>query len=419
MALGLELHLGIFDVFAIDISECGRRADAYILQSFQHVNHIRGVNTARTCSAREEIVGVLAKQGNRFDYIFLPRQCAVILQKNDTFGGCLSGDGSMSLEVGGIAGGILVEARGFDDVLKHAAHVTIDIGDVETTVFYTVDDLLYLSRLTRFHEIIACLYLTGGGQSLADADPVGHHDSFEAPVVTEDLGEQVVVAHRELAVDLVIRGHDGPGVTLADGNLEAAEVELTGGTLTDALVNARAVCLLGVYSEMLGRDACTLTLHTVDIGGGDLTCQQRVFGIIFEVTTAEGVAVQVHARAEDDVAAVFLGLVTDGFAHLAYKLGVPGGSQTTADREGRGIVGLVCALACGVDTYAGRTVCQYGGRDAETGNGWRGSCGTCHKVCLTAYDGSCTKEIVGSSDEQFGFLFKGHSLKHLVDVVGT
>ena len=95
-----------------------------------------------------------------------------------------------------------------------------------------------------------------------------------------------MVAHRELAVDLVIRGHDGPGVTLADGNLEAAEVELTGCTLTDALVDARTVCLLGVYGEMLGRDTCALTLHAVDIGGCNPTSEQWVFGVILEVAAA-------------------------------------------------------------------------------------------------------------------------------------
>ena len=48
------------------------------------------------------------------------------------------------------------------------------------------------------------MYLTGGGQSLADTDPVSHHDTLEAPVLTEDLGEQIVIAHRELTVDLVV-----------------------------------------------------------------------------------------------------------------------------------------------------------------------------------------------------------------------
>ena len=77
---------------------------------------------------------------------------------------------------------------------------------------------------------------------------------------------------------------------------------------------------------------------------------------------------QVHARAEDDIAAIFLGLVADGSTHLAYQFGVPGGGQTSADGECRSIECLVGAWADGVDTYAGRTVGQYSGGDAQSGN---------------------------------------------------
>ena len=110
----------------------------------------------------------------------------------------------MSLEVGGVAGWILVETGRLDDVLEHATHIAVDIGDGEGSVLHTSDDLFYLSGLTRLHEVVACLYLTDGGQTFADANPVGHDDTLETPVVAEDLGEQVVVTHRELTVHLII-----------------------------------------------------------------------------------------------------------------------------------------------------------------------------------------------------------------------
>ena len=65
---------------------------------------------------------------------------------------------------------------------------------------------------------------------------------------------------------------------------------------------------------------------------------------------------QVHTWAEDDVAAVFLGFVTDGLANLGYKFGVPGGGETRADREGCGVVGLVGTFAGGIDAHTGRAV---------------------------------------------------------------
>ena len=161
---------------------------------------------------------------------------------------------------------------------------------------------------------------------------------------------------------------------------------------------------------MLGRDTSALTLYALDVGGCDLTCQQRVFRIIFEVTAAERVAVEVHARTEDHVTAIFLGLVADGLTHLTHEFGIPGRSQTGADRECRSIVGFVGTLAGRVDTYTSRTVGEDGGRDAETRDGRRGTRGTCHKVGLAAYDGTCTKEVVSTANEKFGFLFKGHGL---------
>ena len=110
----------------------------------------------------------------------------------------------MSLEVGGVAGWILVETGRLDDVLEHATHIAVDIGDGEGSVLHTSDDLFYLSGLPRLHEVVACLYLADGGQTFADANPVGHDDTLEAPVVAEDLCEQVVVTHRELTVHLII-----------------------------------------------------------------------------------------------------------------------------------------------------------------------------------------------------------------------
>ena len=110
----------------------------------------------------------------------------------------------MSLEVGIVAGGIFVEAGSLDDVFQHAAHVAVDIGDIEFAILHTIDDFLYLCRLSGFHQVVAGMYLADGGQSLTDTNPVSHDNTLEAPVVTQDLRQQVVVTHRELAVDLII-----------------------------------------------------------------------------------------------------------------------------------------------------------------------------------------------------------------------
>ena len=69
MALGLELHFGKLDVFAVDIREDGRRFDACVLETLEHVDHVRGMYATRTGATREEVVGVLSEEGDGLDFI--------------------------------------------------------------------------------------------------------------------------------------------------------------------------------------------------------------------------------------------------------------------------------------------------------------------------------------------------------------
>ena len=184
-------------------------------------------------------------------------------------------------------------------------------------------------------------------------------------------------------------------------------------------INTRAVGLLGVDGKVFGGDTCALALHAIDIGGGNLTRQQGVFGVVLEVATAEGVAMEVHARAEDDVTAVFLGLVTDGLTHLSDEFGVPGRSETGTDGEGGGVESLVGAFAGGVDAHTGRTIGKDGGGDAQSGNGGRCTGGSGYEVGLATNGCLVAEECVSTANEKSGFFFKGHSLKYLVDIVGA
>ena len=156
---------------------------------------------------------------------------------------------------------------------------------------------------------------------------------------------------------------------------------------------------------MLGRHTGTLTLHTVDVGGTDLARHERVLRVVLEVAPAERRAVQVHARTEDDVAAVLLGLVADGLAHLRHQVGIPCRGQAGTDGKSRGVVRLAITLAGGVDTHAGRAVGQDRGRNAQAGNLRRRSGRTGHQRSFATYDGLVAEEVVGTADEQLGFLF--------------
>ena len=56
MTLSLEFYSCKLDILAIDVSESLARFDAGILQTLQHVNHIRWVNTTRTGTTAQEVV---------------------------------------------------------------------------------------------------------------------------------------------------------------------------------------------------------------------------------------------------------------------------------------------------------------------------------------------------------------------------
>ena len=68
---------------------------------------------------------------------------------------------------------------------------------------------------------------------------------------------------------------------------------------------------------MLCRRAYALTLHAVDIGGSHLSRHQRVLREVFEVSAAQGIAVQVQAGAEDYVAAILHRFLTNGHTDTA------------------------------------------------------------------------------------------------------
>ena len=128
---------------------------------------------------------------------------------------------------------------------------------------------------------------------------------------------------------------------------------------------------------------------------------------------------QVHARSEDDIAAILLGLVADSLAHLSSQAGVPSRSQAGADGETCGIVGLAVALACRIDAHTSRPVSKHSGRNAQARDGSSDSRSTWHEFTLVSYHSPFAEEIVGSTHEQAGLFFQSHSLHHFINVVST
>ena len=59
-----------------------------------------------------------------------------------------------------------------------------------------------------------------------EAEPVGHHDTVEAPFVAQDAPQQFDVVGGVRAVDPVVRAHHRPDAGLLHGHLEREQVQL-------------------------------------------------------------------------------------------------------------------------------------------------------------------------------------------------
>jgi len=196
----------------------------------------------------------------------------------------------MRLEVGLVAESVMAEARCLDDILQHPSHVAVHIFDVELALLDGLDDILDLSRIARHEQVVARMNLLGNGQVGALADPVGHDDAIEPPVVAEHLGEQIVVALGVDTIDFVVGRHDRPRLRLAYCHLKATKIELAQGPLRDALVDTRAVTLLRIDSKMLHRYPYALALYATNHGCTDHAGYYRVFTIVLKVSATERTA---------------------------------------------------------------------------------------------------------------------------------
>ena len=172
-------------------------------------------------------------------------------------------------------------------------------------------------------DVSSAVGLTTTTHRIHATEPVGHHETFIAPVVAQDGGQQVMALTRQRPVDKVIRGHHRPGLCLGDGNLEVLQIELASGTLAHTGVVAHTLRLLVVESEVLDGGAYTLTLDTTDISGGDIAGEDGVLTVVLEVAAAERVAHQAHTRREHDLDTIGRSLLTDGLTNLANERGVP------------------------------------------------------------------------------------------------
>ena len=164
----------------------------------------------------------------------------------------------------------------------------------------------------------------------------------------------------------VVAGHYGGHPRLLDSLAETWEINLVDRTLVGIGTRAVAVVFLLVQGKMLDGRHHSLFLHAADIGRSCLAGQIGVFAVVFEVASAKGAAIDVHARAQHDLHAVGLGSATDASTHLPHRIAVPAGRSGYS----AGIEGALDILTVYI-SHSLRAVGHAEGRDSKPGDGIR------------------------------------------------
>ena len=169
---------------------------------------------------------------------------------------------------------------------------------------------------------------------------------------------------------------------------------------------------------MLDRDTNAVFLYAIDKSCTYPSCKERIFGIVFEVSTTKEIALYVHGWSKKYIDAIFLHLVTHSASHFCNQRWIPGGSEDGSRGECCRIITLWIAFAQSVYAESGRTISHDESRDAQSF--YR----LCYSSCTwySAIYASCYRTIAVSCHTQtntmheFHLLIERHSCYNLLDI---
>ena len=214
-------------------------------------------------------------------------------------------------------------------------------------------------------------HLEGGagrhsGGVVVGAAPVGDDGAVKAPLLAQDVVQQVRVLVGVGAVDEVVGAHDGLGLRLAHHDLKGREVDLAQRALVQDGVGRLAAGLLAVDGKMLGARGDAVGLDAAHIAGRHLAGKVRVLREVLEVAAAQRIALDAQAWSQKDVHALAGGLLAHGGADALAQLGVPAvGDGDGGGEAGRGLGPVEAQVVGGASLVADAVgaVGELDGRD--------------------------------------------------------
>ena len=116
--------------------------------------------------------------------------------------------------------------------------------------------------------------------------PVGDDCAIKAPILAQDIQQQVLVFVGVHTVHLIIGGHDGFGMGFPDHDLKRSEIQLPKCTLVQHRVACHAAQLLTVGGKVLGTGGYAVCLNAPDVGSGHLAGEIGVLREILKAASA-------------------------------------------------------------------------------------------------------------------------------------
>lgn len=256
-------------------------------------------------------------------------------------------------------------ARDVEDLLG----TRVDVDRIQFSSLNRLDNLTRTSKAGSGH-----LEATTGAHRCDGAvrtTPIGDDHAVKTPLGAQDVGEQVLVLVGVGTVDEVVGAHDHPWLRTSAHDLEAGQVDLAHRALVHDGIRGHAAQFLRVDSEVLGAGGGSRRLNSLDEARCHASCKDRILGKVLEVTSAQGRALDVEARAEQDVDAESPRLQSECLAHLAGQVRIPGGCNGRRSRETGRLLRLRDAQVVGVAelaAHAMRAVTHDKGRDIRSGD---------------------------------------------------
>ena len=311
---------------------------------------------------------------------------------------------------------VTLEAGSLNDVVEHIANIAVNLLLRDLTTLHTLNDALNLLIRTGLHQVVTSLNSLNSTCLVA---PVGHNDTVEAPLIAQYAGQKTVRLLSILTIELVVRRHNSPRLSLTNCNLEALEVELAKSTNVNTAVVLHTVGLLVVYSVVLNTNTYTIALDTLNVSSSNLTGEQRILREVLKVTTAQGVTVKVHTGSQKYVSTILQNLLTHSGSYTLNECGVPSTCQYGTYGETSTVVSVGIIGASGVDTQTSRAVSQYGCGDTQTLNRTGSTSSTRYENGARCSHTTCAHATPTCTYKQSSLLLEGHRLDDLLNIVSS